>query len=134
MAKVTKEEFDQMRSEMKELSKELINSNGSYGKVYRIYSFILLHDNSCSLIFSSEKDPRSRIGALILNRELFMAGPTRCRMAGEYAVECYDELFTSYNSALDTIEKLKVDLKAATTVEQQPAEIKEEEKQAYTEE
>lgn len=107
MAKVSKEEFEQMRSEMKEVTKELINSNGSYGKVDRIYSFILLHDNSCSMIFSPEKDPRSRIGALVLNRELFMAGPTRCRMAGEYAVECYEELFNQYNQALDTIEKLK---------------------------
>ena len=134
MAKVTKEEFDQMRSEMKELSKELINGNGSYGKVDRIYSFILLHDNSCSLIFSPEKDPRSRIGALILNRELFMAGPTRCRMAGEYAVECYDELFNSYNSALDTIEKLKADLKAATTTVEAEKPVEAEEEQAYTEE
>lgn len=131
MAKVTKEEFDQMRSEMKELSKELINGNGSYGKVDRIYSFILLHDNSCSLVFSPEKDPRSRIGALVINRGLFMAGPTRCRMAGEYAVECYEELYNQYNEALDTIEKLKDDMN--TTADKEAAVAEEEEEQAYTE-
>jgi hypothetical protein len=106
MAKVTKEEFEAMRTEMKDLSKDLINKNGAYGKVDRIYSFILLHDDSCALIFSPEKDSRSRIGALVLNRELFMAGPTRCRMAGEYAVECYNELFDQLEEARGRLEEI----------------------------
>jgi len=92
MAKVTKEEFEQMRVEMKEVSRELVNENGSYGKMDRIYSFILLYDDSCAIVFSPQKDPKARIGALVIKKQLFMAGPTSCRMAGEYVVECFQEL------------------------------------------
>lgn len=81
-----------MRVEMKEVSRELVNENGSYGKMDRIYSFILLYDDSCAIVFSPQKDPKARIGALVIKKQLFMAGPTSCRMAGEYVVECFQEL------------------------------------------
>lgn len=99
MAKVTKEEFEQMRVEMKEVSRKLINEVGSYGKMDRIYSFILLHDDSCAVIFSPEKDPKARIGALVLEKQLFMAGPTSCRMAGQYIVECFQDLYAQTQAA-----------------------------------
>lgn len=99
MAKVTKEEFEQMRVEMKEVSRELINEVGSYGKMDRIYSFILLYDDSCAIVFSPQKDPKARIGALIIKKQLFMAGPTSCRMAGEYVVECFQELLAKADAA-----------------------------------
>lgn len=98
MAKVTKEEFEQMRVEMKEVSRELVNENGSYGKMDRIYSFILLYDDSCAIVFSPQKDPKARIGALVIKKQLFMAGPTSCRMAGEYVVECFQELLAKVDS------------------------------------
>lgn len=91
MAKVSKEEFEQMRQQMKETARDLINTHGAYGKMGTIYSFLLLHDDSCVVIFNPEKDPKARIGAIILDNELFMAGPTTKRMAGQFVIEALKE-------------------------------------------
>ena len=92
MATITKEQFEQLREDMKTTAREVVNNNGAYGKMGNIYSFILLHDDSCAIIFNPEKDKKARIGALVINKKLFMAGPTSCRMAGQYIVECLKDL------------------------------------------
>ena len=91
MAKLSKEEFEQMRQQMKDTARDLINAHGAYGKMGNIYSFLLLHDNACAVIFNPEKDPKARIGAIVIDNELFMAGPTTTRMAGHFVVEALKE-------------------------------------------